>query len=221
MWSTEEITKSILRGGQTYRHSRESQKSHCIYHDAGNARSYVPLPSTDNVTAEQEGEIQILGVDENATADVFEALSSETARRILTAVYGEPAPPSEVADRLDMSIQNVSYHLDNLADAGLLRVADTRYSEKGAEMNVYAPASEPTVVFVGADKRKRGFFDVVKRLISATGLLFIGSVLLYVYQGFGLGAGGVDGSLVRTALSIPDVEFMLGGMFVLLLTGLW
>jgi hypothetical protein len=62
---------------------------------------------------------------------------------------------------------------------------------------------------------------VVKRLISATDLLFIGSVLLYVYQGFGLGAGGVDGSLVRTALSIPDVEFMLGGMFVLLLTGLW
>ena len=62
---------------------------------------------------------------------------------------------------------------------------------------------------------------MVKRLISATGLLFIGSVLLYVYQGFGLGAGGVDGSLVRTALSIPGVEFMLGGMFVLLLTGLW
>lgn len=179
------------------------------------------LPSTDDVTAEQEGEIQVLGVDENATADVFEALSSETARQILTTIYNDPAPPSELADRLDMSVQNVSYHLNNLENANLVQVAGTRYSEKGAEMNVYSPASDPTVVFVGTEERKRGFFDVLKRLIGATGLLFVGGVLLYVYQGFGLGAGGEDGSLVRTALSIPGVEFLLGGTFVLALFGLW
>lgn len=179
------------------------------------------LPFTDEVTAEQEGEIRVLGVDENTTANVLEALSSETARRILIAIYNDPAPPSELADSLGMSVQNISYHLDNLADANLVRVAGTRYSEKGAEMKVYAPASDPTVVFVGTDERKRGFFDVLKRLVGASGLLFVGSVLLYVYQGFGLGAGGADESLLRTALSIPGVEFLLGGTFVLVLTGLW
>ena len=33
------------------------------------------LPSTDDVTGEQEGDIQVLGVDEDDSADVFEALS--------------------------------------------------------------------------------------------------------------------------------------------------
>ncbi|RLM40548.1 ArsR family transcriptional regulator, partial [Haloarcula sp. Atlit-47R] len=52
------------------------------------------LPSTDDVSAKQEGEIQVLGVDEEGTADVFDALASDTARLVLTAIYDEPAPPS-------------------------------------------------------------------------------------------------------------------------------
>jgi DNA-binding transcriptional ArsR family regulator len=105
------------------------------------------LPSTDDASAEQEGDIQVLGVEEDETASVFSALSSDTARRVLTALYNDPAPPSELADRLDMSVQNVSYHLKNLRDAGLVEVADTRYSEKGKEMKVYAPVDTPMVCF--------------------------------------------------------------------------
>lgn len=47
------------------------------------------LPSTDDVIAEQEGEIQVLEVEEDETADVFRALSSGTARHILTTIYGK------------------------------------------------------------------------------------------------------------------------------------
>lgn len=179
------------------------------------------LPSTDDVSGEQEGEIQVLGVDEDETADVFAALSSETARRILTAIYEEPAPPSGLADRLGISLQNVSYHLDNLEDAGVVRVADTRYSEKGKEMNVYAPVDDPVVVFVGTEERKTGFLDLLKRLVGATVLLFIGSGLLYLSQAFGTGAGGGEESTLQVLLSLPGVEFLLGGVFVIGLILLW
>ena len=90
-----------------------------------------------------------------------------------------------------MSVQNVSYHLDNLEDAGVVEVADTRYSEKGKEMNLYAPADDPVVVFVGTEERKAGFLSLLKRLVGATGLLLLGSVLLYIYHGFGLGLAAV------------------------------
>lgn len=180
------------------------------------------LPSTDDVTGEQEGDIQVLGVDEDDSADVFEALSSDTARRVLTAIYDESAPPSELADRLDISLQNVSYHLDNLEEAGVVRVADTRYSEKGREMNVYAPADEPVVVFVGTEERKTGFRDLLKRLVGATGLLFVISALLFAFQAFGRPGGAGDELTILELLSFPGLEFLLGGLFVLgLVVLLW
>lgn len=180
------------------------------------------LPSTDDVTGEQEGEIQVLGVDEDDSADVFEALSSDTARRVLTAIYDESAPPSELADRLDISLQNVSYHLDNLEEAGVVRVADTRYSEKGREMNVYAPADDPVVVFVGTEERKTGFRDLLKRLVGATGFLFVISSLLFAFQAFGRPGGAGDELTILELLSFPGLEFLLGGLFVLgLVVLLW
>ena len=180
------------------------------------------LPSTDDVTGEQEGEIQVLGVDEDDSADVFEALSSDTARRVLTAIYNESAPPSELADRLDISLQNVSYHLDNLEEAGVVRVADTRYSEKGREMNVYAPADDPVVVFVGTEERKTGFRDLLKRLVGATGLLLVISALLFAFQAFGRPGGAGDELTILELLSFPGLEFLLGGLFVLgLVVLLW
>lgn len=179
------------------------------------------LPSKNDVSTDQAGEIQVLGVDDDETVDVLEALSSETARRLLTAIYDRPAPPSELADRLDLSLQNVAYHLDNLRSAGVVRVADTRYSEKGSEMDVYAPADDPVVVFIGTEQRKSGLLDLIERLVGATGLLLLGSVLLYVYRGFGVGAGGEGESAARGVLSVPGVEFLLGGLFVLGLVFLW
>ena len=174
------------------------------------------------MTGEQEGDIQVLGVDEDDSADVFEALSSDTARRVLTAIYDESAPPSELADRLDISLQNVSYHLDNLEEAGVVRVADTRYSEKGREMNVYAPADEPVVVFVGTEERKTGFRDLLKRLVGATGLLFVISSLLFAFQAFGRPGGAGDELTILELLSFPGLEFLLGGLFVLgLVVLLW
>lgn len=77
--------------------------------------------------------------------DTLQALSSETAREILASL-GEPGTASDVADAVDRSVQNVSYHLDRLCEAGLVTPTGTWYSEKGREMTVYALATERLVV---------------------------------------------------------------------------
>lgn len=141
------------------------------------------LPSRGPETStSQDGELQIVGVDEDV-ASVLDALSSETARDILNAVYDEPGTPSELADRLDMSIQKVSYHLEKLEAEELIAVAGSQYSEKGQEMTVYEPPEDPLVVFVGTPDRKRTLRSLVERLVPAIGLLTAASVMVQAVFG--------------------------------------
>ncbi len=80
---------------------------------------------------------------------VFDALGSETAREIVAALSESPAPPTDLAERTGTTVQNVHYHLDRLADGGIVDVVDTWYSSRGVEMDVYALAAQPVVVCVG------------------------------------------------------------------------
>ena len=96
-----------------------------------------------------EADSQVVSLGDDDSDAVFSVLSSTVARRVLAELYREPATQSELADRVDTSIQNVSYHLDNLADAGLVDIVGEWYSEKGREMDVYAPAGSPLVLVVG------------------------------------------------------------------------
>ena len=136
------------------------------------------LPSSEPDTrASQDGDIRIVGVDEDVSS-VLDALASETAREILNAVYEDPATPSELADRLGMSIQKVSYHLEKLEDEDLIAVAGTQYSEKGQEMTVYEPPEEPLAVFVGTPDRKQSLRSLVRQLLPAVGVLTAASALV-------------------------------------------
>lgn len=92
--------------------------------------------------------------DDPRTVDLFseeadrmiDALGSDTARTILGAVSDEPMTKSEIADRIDTSVQNAHYHLNRLHEAGLVRIAGTRYSSRGTEMDVYAVDGSPLVL---------------------------------------------------------------------------
>lgn len=81
---------------------------------------------------------------------IFAALQSETARMILVELYDEPAVASELTDRVDTSLQNIQYHLENLCEAGVVEVVDVGYSSKGNEMKIYAPSGESLTIVVGS-----------------------------------------------------------------------
>ncbi|WP_336339178.1 ArsR/SmtB family transcription factor [Haloarcula brevis] len=143
--------------------------------------SLLPSRGPDTSTS-QDGELQVVGVDEDVSA-VLDALSSETAREILNTVYEEPGTPSELADRLDMSIQKVSYHLEKLEDEELITVAGVQYSEKGQEMKVYEPPDDPLVLFVGTRERKQSLRSLVRRVLPIVGILTAASVMLQLLLG--------------------------------------
>lgn len=163
------------------------------------------LPSTpefgDSVDEAEPGDDpRVIGVDGDEADDVLAALSSDTARDVLTALHEEPAPPSDVAEEVDTTLQNAQYHLEQLADAGLIEVIGTAYSAKGREMDVYAPADSALVVVAGDEKEAAGLQAALSRLLGAVGLLGIASLLVDVLLGGPTrdllpslgGAGGAD-----------------------------
>lgn len=146
------------------------------------------LPSTPDTSAADEPDPRVVGLDDEAADELLGALSSTTARELLDELHDEPAPPSDLADRVDTTLQNAQYHLDNLADAGLIEVVDTAYSAKGREMDIYAPADRPLVVFAGTDEAKPTVRSVLSRLLGGLGILAIVSFLIEVLAGDRLAA---------------------------------
>lgn len=128
-------------------------------------------------TAEADERLRVLDVDDAATDEVLDALSSETARELYRALFEEPASPSEIAERIDTSVQNVIYHLRNLEEADLVEAIGTRYSEKGNEMTVYGPATDP-LVLVGNRDLRPGIERSLTDVLAGLGLLGLASLLV-------------------------------------------
>ncbi len=125
---------------------------------------------------ESPGGPRVLSLEDDATEEALSALSSDTAREILSLVYEEPRTPPEIRDEVGSSLQNVHYHLENLEEADLIQPAGSGYSEKGTEMTVYAPASEAVVLFAGAQEEGGRLRTALTRLLGAVGLLAVASL---------------------------------------------
>lgn len=125
------------------------------------------------VTVPEHAEIWDLTSEEAGVA--IKALGADTAREILSKLYDQPRTASELADATGNSLQNVNYHLNNLRDAELIEVGDTRYSQKGTEMKIYAPTTN-AVLLLSQDSTATRIKRLLSRLVAGIGALAAGAV---------------------------------------------
>ncbi|WP_049967976.1 ArsR/SmtB family transcription factor [Haloferax prahovense] len=162
----------------------------------------IPSSPGDPDDNRDDRDPKVIGLDSDEADDLLGAISSSTARSVLASLHESPATPSDLATEVDTSLQNVQYHLGNLSEAGLIEVADTRYSEKGREMKVYTPADRALVVVAGREDETKGLKGALTRLIGGVGVLGIGAAVVnrlartgsVLPFGFGTSAGGADGA---------------------------
>lgn len=207
------------------------------------------LPSRVDAAVSPE-EPRVLDVDGEDADAAFDALSSETSRCILKALYEEPRTPTGVREEVGTSLQNVHYHLSNLEEADLIEPAGMGYSEKGNEMTVYAPSTEAVVLFAGRESTRTRLTRVLRRVFGLIVVLSIASLGLHYLLAFfgasagsgavelqstsadaGAGSGGTAGGVEGASepLSLgpdlvgldPAVAFFLGGLVVIIALGAW
>ncbi|MDY6764090.1 MAG: helix-turn-helix domain-containing protein [Halobacteria archaeon] len=202
------------------------------------------LPTRSETRIKHKEEPRVIEVDSGDAGDVFNALSSDMARKILAQLYEEPGTSSEIADRVDTSLQNVRYHIGKLEEAGLIETVDTWYSSKGKEMNVYAPSNGPVVLLADEASRKTRLKNALLQALGIFVLLGAASlaVQLVVERYFGPGSPDVSSrgpsiqsmdaagqgaettaSSIEALLSTvpPGVLFFAGGVFIIMIGATW
>ena len=127
---------------------------------------------------EPDESANVVDLTDEQAGTVVEALAAETTRELLAAIYAEPAPTTELADRLDTSLQNTNYHLAKLEEADLIAVGDTWYAEGGNEMNVYVPTAESLVLHAGKEETSETVGNTLAQLLGAVGILGVASVIV-------------------------------------------
>ena len=161
-----------------------------------------PLRSETPAT---EGQPRVVDLEDEDADAVFGALSSTTAREIYTRLNDEPGTPSDVADAIDSSIQNVRYHLEKLENAGLVEVVDTWYSSRGNEMSVYATADGPLIV-TSDQSRADQLKTAISRFIGGVAALAGGSLLVQYGLGQYFAPEPTDDAATTPATAEDDEE---------------
>lgn len=104
------------------------------------------FPITSDRETPTRTEREVIGLGDDQADELFDALTSATAREILQRLSAEPRTATDLSEIVDTSLQNVHYHLENLREAGAIKEIDIEYSSRGREMSVYTATSYPQVV---------------------------------------------------------------------------
>lgn len=131
------------------------------------------LPTKDEVKITLSGST-VVNLDSDRGEVILDALSSRTTREIFMEIYENETTISEISDEFDSSLQNIKYHVEKLEEAGLVESVATNYSEKGNEMDVYAPTNE-SIILVASRLEK---YDSLQKAIKSIGLVTIFATLI-------------------------------------------
>jgi DNA-binding transcriptional ArsR family regulator len=90
--------------------------------------------------------IVILEPGDERAQKISKAMGSQTASDILQLLAENQKSLTEITDRLAIPLTTAKYHIENLLDAGLISVAETKYSVKGREIKIYSLTNQLLIV---------------------------------------------------------------------------
>lgn len=108
---------------------------------------------------------------------ITQTISNDTAMRILDLLAESPLSTSAVAKRLDIPLTTAQYNMEKLIEAGLAKVDKTKYSEKGREVKLYAPARR-FIVIVPEKTTGQAVMEALKKYLVLIPIALVASILV-------------------------------------------
>jgi DNA-binding transcriptional ArsR family regulator len=189
---------------------------------------------TDDVIVLQPG-------DERAQK-IGKAIASQTANDILHMLSQGQKTASDLTELLEIPMGTLKYHIDNLLEAGLVEIAETRYSVKGREVKVYRLKDQLVIVA----PKMTNIRSILLKYASLFAIVIVASMamlaILPLFQaspdmvsapafsedGGGGGGAGITAEKAPRVEPVPDARavapvlaFFMGGCMVILLLFLY
>jgi len=124
---------------------------------------------------------------------IAKAMGSKTASDILQFLSDGHKSLTDITERLEIPMTTAKYHVENLLDAGLLSVAETKYSVKGREVKFYSLTNQLLIVA----PRHSNVRSLLLKYASLFGIVAFGSVVIGIMSPI-FGTVSVMGSNLNT-----------------------
>ncbi|HEY3422801.1 MAG TPA: helix-turn-helix domain-containing protein [Methanocellaceae archaeon] len=108
---------------------------------------------------------------------ITQTISNDTAMRILDLLAETPLSTSAIAKRLDIPLTTAQYNMEKLIEAGLAKVDKTKYSEKGREVKMYAPARR-FIVIVPEKTTGQAVIEALKKYLVMIPIALVASIVV-------------------------------------------
>lgn len=165
-------------------------------------------PDTMQGPVATEEEIILLEPGQEKAQNIVKAISHQNAGELMQLLSTEgPMMLSDIASRLDLSTNAAKYHVENLRNAGLIEISNTRYSVKGKKMKVYRLKNQ---VFIVAPKMNSvsDLRAILLKYATLCGLFIVTCAAILVQPFVMISYGSVSplsGSL-QPGLTLPVTE---------------
>lgn len=91
--------------------------------------------------------IKIISTDDEKIKSFGEIFTSDSSRKILQLLFNEELSATGIAQKSDVSLQLVKYHLNKLQDLGVVKISKIEKNSKSQDMKIYS-ASKFSIVIV-------------------------------------------------------------------------
>ncbi|PKL64749.1 MAG: transcriptional regulator [Methanomicrobiales archaeon HGW-Methanomicrobiales-3] len=143
--------------------------------------------------------ILVLEPGDERAQKIARAMSSQTANDILQQLAGGPTSLADIAERLGQPMNTVKYHVGNLLDAGLIAVADTKYSVKGREVKMYSLTNQLLIVA----PRQSPVRSLILKYASLFAIVLVATIGIMALGPLFSGLHGMPGAAENVALAVP------------------
>ncbi len=108
---------------------------------------------------------------------ITQTVSNETAMEIMELLAEGPLSTSKVAERLGIPLTTAQYNIEKLMEAGLVKVARTKYSEKGREVKLYEAYNRAIIILPGKSGAGAAL-DALKRYLVLLPIVAVASAIV-------------------------------------------
>ena len=120
-------------------------------------------------------DVVVLEPGDEQAQKIAKAMSSQTAGDILSLLAVGTKSLTDITEQLAIPLTTAKYHTENLLDAGLIKIAETRYSIKGREVKMYALTDRLLIVA----PRRTNVRDLLLKYSSLFAIVVAGTLAVF------------------------------------------